>query len=61
MDREDELAIELAAEKRRAAEAEQREFDARRAELPRALRQDAVERWRWFKALVLEAARRVMR
>ena len=59
MDRDDELAIELAAEKRRAEEAEQRELDARRAELPRALREDARERWRWFKALGRRVLRRV--
>jgi hypothetical protein len=57
MEREDDLAIELAAEKRRAEQAERRELDARRAELPRALREDARERWRWLKAL----GRRVLR
>jgi hypothetical protein len=54
---EDAMEIELAAEKRRAEEAERRELDARKAELPRALREDAGERWRWWKAL----ARRVIR
>jgi hypothetical protein len=59
MEREDELAIELAAERRRAEEAERRELDARRAELPRALREDARERWRWFKALAKRVLRRL--
>jgi hypothetical protein len=61
MREEDAIAIELAAEKRRAEEAEQRELDARRAELPRALREDAVERWRWWKQLAKRVLRSVTR
>lgn len=57
----DDLAVQLAAERRRAEEAECREMDARRAELPRALGEDARERWQWFGRLIARVARRVWR
>jgi len=53
----DELAIALAAERRRSEEDEQRELAARKAELPRTHSEDAREHWRRWKAL----GRRVMR
>lgn len=61
MDRDDDIAIELAAEKRRADVKAQAELDARRAELPRALREDAGERWRWVKQLAKRVLRSVTR
>lgn len=60
MDRSDEIAIELSAERRRHEEQVRREEDARRAELPRALREDRREAARFWRTLARRVVRRLV-
>lgn len=61
MRRDDEAAITAAAEARMARERDQRMLDAARAELPRAMSEDARERRRWLVGIVRRLVRMARR